>query len=206
MYVAHQHHVRVALLHSNTLGKLLKNGGARQICLFCICLTHCVLCVGVQSAAPAENTPRPRDAMDNPSIRPQGVEKCGAQLFLIERARMFTKATYMRVIPKEEVFSLEDGETRTLYITSFHVEEVRFPEYSDPAWERVIPARQFPALRIEITEENHVPLERHYWIDSRRLIGLLRPMLKQPGGVPGRYRILKHGVPPKSHYEVWKEA
>ena len=112
----------------------------------------------------------------------------------------------MKVIPKEEVLSLEDGETRTLLITAFLVEEVKFPEYKDPAWERVIPARQFPALRIEITEENHVPLERHYWIDSRRLIGQLRPMLKQPGGVPGRYRILKHGVPPKSHYEVWKEA
>jgi len=108
----------------------------------------------------------------------------------------------MEVIPKDEVFSIEDGETRILLIESYRVEEVQFPEYSDPAWTVTIPARRFPALRVEISEENGSPLRRHYWIDSKRLIGALLSHLEGPGGTPRRYRITKSGTPPASYYRV----
>ena len=111
----------------------------------------------------------------------------------------------MQVIPKDEVFSIEDTETRVLLITAYKMELVQFPEYSDPAWEGSIPARQFEALRIEIAEENGAPLERHYWIDSKRLIGLLLPLLERPGSTPQRYKITKFGIPPKSSYTVEPE-
>lgn len=108
----------------------------------------------------------------------------------------------LRVIPKEEVLSLEDEEHRTLLITDFTLELVHFPEYSDPAWTTKIPARTFRALRIHITEENRSPMDRWYWIDSKRLIGLLFPLLNQDPFIPRRYLIRKHGIPPKSFYEV----
>ena len=108
----------------------------------------------------------------------------------------------LKAIPKAEVLSLEDAETRILLITAFRVEEAQFPEYTDPAWKRVIPPRRFPALRIEIAEENGAPIERHYWIDSKRLIAALLPKLEEPGGVPRHYKITKFGLPPKSHYTV----
>ena len=108
----------------------------------------------------------------------------------------------LKVIPKGEVLPLEDKETRTLLIVAYSVEEVQFPEYSDPAWDTVIPARQFVALKILVTEENGVPVSRHYWIDSKRLIGALLPFLKRAGGLPRKYSISKEGIPPKSHYIV----
>lgn len=108
----------------------------------------------------------------------------------------------VEVIPKEEVLSLEDGETRTLHIVAYAVEEVQFPEYTDPTWKTTIPARRFPALLIHITEENGRPLRRHYWIDSRRLILSLLPLLEEAGGIRRTYRVTKHGTPPHSHYEV----
>lgn len=108
----------------------------------------------------------------------------------------------IKVIPKDEVLSLEDGETRVLLIVDFRYEEVKFPEYSDPAWTRTIPARQFVALQIDITEENGEPLKRRYWIDSLRLMYILRALLAQWDAVPRRYHIIKHGFPPDSHYEV----
>ena len=100
------------------------------------------------------------------------------------------------------MLSLEDEESRTLLITEYRVELVHFPEYTDPAWDRTIPARTFEALRIFITEENEVPIIWHYWIDSKRLIALLLPLLQEPGGTPRRYLIKKHGIPPKSYYHV----
>ena len=108
----------------------------------------------------------------------------------------------LKVIPKDEVLALEDKEIRTLLITAYAVEDVQFPEYTDPAWKVVIPARRFLGLKIVISEENGVSLDRHYWIDSRRLIGILLPLLAQSGGVPRRYRIHKHGTPPDSYYEA----
>ena len=110
----------------------------------------------------------------------------------------------MKVIPKEEVLSLEDGETRTLRIIAYMTEEVQFPEYTDPAWLRSIPPRQFRALRIEISHENEKLVRRHYWIDSKRLIFRLLPHLKSARGVPATYKIHKRGVPPDSRYRVWK--
>ena len=97
---------------------------------------------------------------------------------------------------------MEDGETRQLLITAYRFEEVQFPEYSDAAWTVTIPPRRFRAMRIEIAEENGRPLRRHYWIDSLRLIYVLSPKLSRPGGVPNSYQITKHGIPPKSWYEV----
>lgn len=108
----------------------------------------------------------------------------------------------LKIIPKEEVLSLEDAEIRTLRIISFSREEVQFPEYSDPAWDRTIPARHFEAMKIDIIEENGRPVTRHYWIDSKRLIGVLEPLLSRAGGLPGTYAITKHGLPPDSHYEA----
>lgn len=108
----------------------------------------------------------------------------------------------MKIIPKAEVLSLEDQEIRYLLITAFREEHVSFPEYTDPAWDRKIPPRDFLALRIEISEENDRPRARHYWIDSKRLIGVLLPLLKQPAGTPRLYKIKKFGLPPASHYTV----
>lgn len=100
------------------------------------------------------------------------------------------------------MLSLEDEEYRTLVIDGYDVELVHFPEYSDPAWTTTIPARTFKALRIDVSKENEAPTIRHYWIDSKRLAGLLLPLLRQPGGLHQRYLIRKHGIPPKSFYEV----
>lgn len=91
---------------------------------------------------------------------------------------------------------------RTLRITGYSLEEVHFPEYSDPTWTVKIPARTFTALRIEIDEENEELRARHYWIDSKRLMAVLLPLLSGPGGTPRTYLIRKHGIPPKSAYDV----
>lgn len=108
----------------------------------------------------------------------------------------------METIPKEEVFSIEDRESRLLFITSYRLERVHFPEYSDPAWDRVIPPRTFKALRIEISRENGLPGERHYWIDSKRLMYSLLRYLEKPGSMPRAYQIRKYGLPPNSQYTV----
>lgn len=110
----------------------------------------------------------------------------------------------MKIIPKEDVLSIEDQEERALRIVSFSTEEVQFPEYTDPTWNGPIPARQFVALRIDITHENGKPVTRHYWIDSKRLIYLLKPRLMLPNGVPANYKIQKFGFPPDSTYRVWR--
>lgn len=106
------------------------------------------------------------------------------------------------VIPKEMVLSLEDGEVRTLLIERYRQQEVRFPEYTDPAWTIAIPERQFKGLEITISEENGRPSNRKYWIDSKRLILALLDMFIKPQGIPGLYRITKRGLPPDSHYQV----
>jgi len=108
----------------------------------------------------------------------------------------------LETIPKADVLSLEDEESRTLLITGYRQEVVHFPEYSDPAWTMTIPARTFKALKIYISRENETLGYRFYWIDSKRLIGVLLPLLQQPGGTPRRYLIVKHGIPPKSAYDV----
>ncbi len=106
------------------------------------------------------------------------------------------------IIPKAEVFSSEDQEVRTLRILSFEFQLVHFPEYSDPNWTVTIPPRSFRAMKIQISHENGVPTKRHYWLDSKRLTNALHFLLVDKGSMPRTYRILKHGIPPKSHYVV----
>lgn len=99
-------------------------------------------------------------------------------------------------VSEEEVFSIEDQEVCVLRIIGFEEELVAFPKMG------IVPPRAFKALKIYIDEENGAPLKRHYWIDSKRHIAALLPKLKEPGGVPRRYRIKKFGFPPKSTYTV----
>ena len=73
MYVARQRGVRLALLHSNTLGKLLKNSDS--------CEVH----IRIQICGVIRES----------DVILRYKHRCGAQLFLTELARMFSVAAYM---------------------------------------------------------------------------------------------------------------
>ena len=99
-------------------------------------------------------------------------------------------------VEEGQVLAMEDGETRVFRIERYHVAEADFPQMG------VVPPRKFRALRLLISREDNRPVEREYWIDSKRLIAGLLPLLQGPAGCPGTYKIHKIGVPPRSTYEV----
>ena len=102
----------------------------------------------------------------------------------------------MIVVEEYEVLSMGDRDVGIFAITRFEEADVQFPRMGP------IPPRAFRALKIHVEKLNGVPVNRDFWIDSKRLIYELLRRLKEPGAVPGTYKIRKHGFPPRSYYEV----